>query len=83
MAITIYTTKICPYCDMAKTLLDRKKAEYRSIDVTNDQIAREKLIKKTNALRTVPQIFIHDQHIGGYDDLNTLNMQGKLDVLLK
>lgn len=83
MAIVIYTSDHCPYCIRAKQLLDAKKAKYQLINVTNDQAQRELLVEKSNGLRTVPQIFIDDQHIGGYDDLSRLSMQGKLDGLIQ
>lgn len=83
MAIVIYTTQTCPYCDQAKILLEIKKANYEIIDVTNDPEQRQELIIKTNGLRTVPQIFIDDQHIGGFDTLRKLDIQGKLDILIK
>lgn len=83
MAIVIYTSQHCPYCDRAKALLDRKKAQYQVIDVTNNQTEREKLIKKSNGMRTVPQIFIDDQHIGGFDDINKLDVQGKLNDMIR
>ena len=83
MAIVIYTSEHCPYCIRAKQLFEAKKARYQLIDVTNDQAQRQLLVEKSNGLRTVPQIFIDDQHIGGYDALSQLNMQGKLDDLIQ
>lgn len=83
MAIVIYTTQTCPYCDQAKRLLERKQAHYETVDVTNDHEQRQELIEKSNGLRTVPQIFIDDQHIGGFDALRKLDMQGKLDALIQ
>ena len=53
------------------------------MDVTNDHEQRQELIEKSNGLRTVPQIFIDDQHIGGFDALRKLDMQGKLDALIQ
>lgn len=80
--VEIYSTKTCPYCVKAKVLLDKKGAAYTEIDVTNDDQARMDLIKKANGIRTVPQIFIDDAHIGGCDDLYDLDRNGKLDPLL-
>ncbi len=80
--VEIYSTQTCPYCVKAKVLLDKKGAEYTEIDVTHDDQARMDLIKKANGMRTVPQIFIDDQHIGGCDDLYDLDKKGKLDPLL-
>lgn len=80
--VEIYSTKTCPYCVKAKVLLDKKGAAYQEIDVTDDDEARMELIKKANGMRTVPQIFIDDNHIGGCDDLYDLDKNGKLDPLL-
>ena len=68
---------------MAKQLLNNKKVKYKIIDVTNNKRLRKELISKSNGLKTVPQIFIDQKHIGGYDDLNTLNIQNKLDNIIK
>ena len=80
--IEIYTTKTCPYCPKAKNLLDMKGAHYTEIDVTGDDAARMALVEKANGMRTVPQIFINGQHIGGCDDLYALDEKGGLDPLL-
>jgi len=79
--IIIYTTKICPYCIMAKRLLDRKGARYTEINVDVLPGLREEMISKSKR-RTVPQIFIGDRHIGGFDDLYALDQQNLLDPLL-
>ena len=81
--IVIYTTNICPYCIRAKELLSRKNLPFKEINVTNDSNAREALVKKANGQRTVPQIFINDTHIGGHDDLVTLERSGKLDKMVQ
>ncbi len=80
--ILIYTTNICPYCIMAKRLLDKKGASYTEINVDTNAGMRNEMILKTKR-RTVPQIFIGDFHVGGYDDLYALDQQKKLDLLLK
>ncbi len=80
--IQIYTTQTCPYCVRAKNLLNKKDADFTEIDVTGDDAARESLLKKSNGMRTVPQIFINDKHIGGYDNLAELEQKGELDALL-
>ncbi len=80
--IEIYSSDHCPYCVKAKNLLDRKKIQYKEINVTNDDDARKKLVKIANGLRTVPQIFINDYHIGGCDDLYALDQKGALDNFL-
>ncbi|HQV80898.1 MAG TPA: glutaredoxin 3 [Agitococcus sp.] len=79
--VVIYTTRICPYCVRAKQLFQRKGINYEEIDVSLDNDLRIKLVERTKQ-RTVPQIFINDQHIGGCDDLYALERQGALDPLL-
>lgn len=79
--ILIYTTKICPYCVMAKRLLDKKGAAYTEINVDTQAGLREEMMRKTKR-RTVPQIYIGDLHVGGFDELYTLEQQKKLDALL-
>lgn len=80
--IVIYTTTVCPYCVRAKTLLQNKGASYQEVDVTDPE-ARNRMIEKAGGKRTVPQIFINGQHIGGCDDLYELDNKGELDKLLK
>ena len=79
--ILIYTTKICPYCVMAKRLLDKKGAAYTEINVDGQTALREEMMRKTKR-RTVPQIYIGDLHVGGFDELYALEQQNKLDSLL-
>ncbi|MDD1618287.1 MAG: glutaredoxin 3 [Methylococcaceae bacterium] len=79
--ILIYTTNICPYCVMAKRLLDKKGATYTEINVDNQTGLREEMMRKTKR-RTVPQIYIGDLHVGGFDELYALEQQKKLDALL-
>jgi glutaredoxin 3 len=80
--IIIYTTRICPYCIMAKRLLDKKGARYQEINVDADPGLREEMMIKTKR-RTVPQIFIGNRHIGGFDELYALDQQNQLDPLLE
>ena len=80
--VVIYTTQICPYCVRAKQLFQRKGVSYREIDVSFDQAERMALVARTKQ-RTVPQIFINDQHIGGCDDLYALERSGQLHPLLQ
>jgi glutaredoxin 3 len=75
--IIIYSTSYCPYCLRAKALLKRKGLSFTEIFVDEDDQKREEMITKTNRY-TVPQIFIDDQHVGGYDDLYALDLSGKL-----
>jgi glutaredoxin 3 len=79
--ILIYTTNICPYCIMAKRLLDKKGATYTEINVDSQTGLREEMMRKTNR-RTVPQIYIGELHVGGFDDLYALEQQKQLDTLL-
>ena len=76
--IEIYTTQVCGYCVLAKNLLDKNGLAYEEIDVTEDASRRDWLVE-TTGLRTVPQIFIDGQPIGGYDDLVVLDKSGDLD----
>lgn len=81
--VKVYTTPICPYCSNAKQLLKSKYVDYEEIGMHDISSAeRQELMKKTNNYRTVPQIFIGDAFIGGFDELNKLNQQGKLDDML-
>ncbi len=75
--ITIYTTRVCPYCVAAKRLLKERGATYREVDVTGDDAKRAWLVEVTGR-RTVPQIFFGDEAIGGYDDLAALDKAGLL-----
>ncbi|MBR9814201.1 glutaredoxin 3 [bacterium] len=80
-AVTIYTTKYCPYCVMAKRLLDSKAVAYDEVAVDSAPERRQEMMARS-ARRTVPQIFIGDTHVGGCDDLYALDAQGRLDALL-
>jgi glutaredoxin 3 len=80
--IEVYTKFLCPYCSRAKALLTSKGATYHEIDITMDASRRSEMIDRANGQTTVPQIFIDGTHIGGSDDLVTLDMSGKLDLLL-
>ncbi len=80
--VEIYTWKTCPYCIRAKSLLDQKGIEFIEYSIDGDQVAQSEMSKRASGRRSVPQIFINDQHIGGCDDIYALNSQGKLDALL-
>jgi len=80
--IRIYTTAICPYCVRAKRLLESKGATYQEIRVDQDAAQRDLMIEQSKGRQSVPQIFIGDYHVGGFDDLAELNMDGALDGLL-
>ena len=81
-SVTIYTTPICPYCTIAKQLLQRKAVVFDEIDVSRDGTARAALIAKSGGRQTVPQIWIGERHVGGCDDLYALDGAGQLDALL-
>lgn len=80
--ITIYSTPFCPYCAMAKRLLKAKGAKYDDIDLFSQPGRRSEMLERANGRHTVPQIFINETHVGGFDDLNALERAGKLDPLL-
>lgn len=81
--IEIYTWSTCPYCRRAKALLESKGVGYTEYDITGDDGARAKMVKRTGGPKSVPQIFVNDQHYGGCDDLHELDAQGKLDKILE
>lgn len=80
--IKIYTTRVCPYCVRAKSLFTKKGVAYEEVDVSDDAALRETMTQEAGGRRTVPQIFINGQHIGGCDDLYALDKAGGLDPLL-
>lgn len=80
--VEIYTTRSCPFCIAAKSLLDRKGIAYEETDVGADPSLRAAMTQRAGGRRTVPQIFIDGQGIGGCDDLHALDRAGKLDPLL-
>lgn len=80
--VIVYSKDSCPYCRMAKDLLSARKIAFEEIRIDLDDAKRDEMIKLSNR-RTVPQIFINGQSIGGYDDLAALVKSGKLDDLLK
>lgn len=81
MSITVYTKQFCPYCVMAKRLLVSKGANFTEIKVDSDQAMLKKMMADSGQ-RTVPQIWIGQTHVGGYDDLAELQQKGQLDALL-
>jgi len=81
--VTMYSTGVCPYCVMAERLLKAKGIEdIQKIRVDLDPQQRALMMEKTGR-RTVPQIYIGETHVGGFDDLNALERAGKLDELLQ
>ena len=81
-SVEIYTTPSCPYCHAAKRLLTKKGVAFTEIDVSRDTALRNAMTARANGGRTVPQIFIGGQHVGGSDDLHALDHAGRLDPLL-
>jgi glutaredoxin 3 len=81
--VEIYTWSMCPFCIRAKALLVKKGVEFSEYCIDGDNEAREKMAERANGRRSLPQIFINDQHIGGCDDLYALDRQGRLDNILQ
>ena len=81
--VTIYSTLMCPYCSAAKKLLSRKGVKYDEVDVTFAPGKRSDMMKRAGGRRSVPQIFIGDDHVGGCDELHALDQAGKLDPMLQ
>ncbi|HET8882463.1 MAG TPA: glutaredoxin 3 [Solimonas sp.] len=80
--VLMYTTRFCPYCVMAKRLLNIKGAAVEEVRIDEDVVRRDEMMRITGR-RTVPQIFVGDTHVGGCDDLQALDRAGKLDALLQ
>ncbi|MBF2079359.1 MAG: glutaredoxin 3 [Synechococcales cyanobacterium T60_A2020_003] len=80
--VEIYTWSMCPFCVRAKALLSKKGIEFTEYCIDGDEAARATMAKRANGRRSLPQIFIDEQHIGGCDDLYALESQGRLDSLL-
>ncbi len=80
--VEIYTTSVCPFCIRAKALLDKKNVSYTETDVMADPAKRTEMLKRSEGRKTVPQIFINNEGIGGCDDLYALEQKGALDALL-
>lgn len=80
-AVTLYTTRYCPYCLRAKYLLDQKGVAYREIAVDGNVELRSEM-ERLSGQHTVPQIWVGEQHVGGCDELWALERRGELDTLL-
>ena len=80
--VEIYTTPICGFCRMAKSLLDKKGVSYTEIDVMMNPSKKSEMVSRAYGGRSVPQIFIDDAHVGGCDDLYDLERAGRLDGML-
>ncbi|MBT2144691.1 MULTISPECIES: glutaredoxin 3 [unclassified Rhodanobacter] len=81
--IEVYSTAVCPYCVAAKNLLKSKGLEWTEVRVDTDAAQRDAMLARSGGRRTVPQIFINDRHVGGYDDLVAADRNGKLAELLE
>ena len=80
--VIIYMGPMCGYCDAAKRLLNKKNIPFKEINIALEENKMEEMLKKSNGMKTIPQIFIEDKHIGGYDELRALENKGELDKLL-
>ena len=81
-SITVYMGPMCSYCVAAKRLLNKKNIPYKEINIVLEEDKMEEMLKKSNGMKTIPQIFIEDHHIGGYDELRALENKGELDKLI-
>jgi glutaredoxin 3 len=80
--IVMYSTHVCAYCDRARQLFARKGVSITEIKVDDDPEQRNIMLKRSGGRRTVPQIFIGERHIGGFDEMAALDRKGELDALL-
>ncbi|MEP7185594.1 MAG: glutaredoxin 3 [Rhodanobacter sp.] len=80
--IEVYSTAVCPYCVAAKNLLKSKGLEWTEVRIDTDATGREAMLARSGGRRSVPQIFINDQHVGGFDELVAADRSGKLAELL-
>ncbi len=81
-SVTIYTTPFCGYCMAAKRLLAAKGVAFAEIDVADDAVRRAEMTQRSQGGRTVPQIFVGDTHVGGFDEMSALDRAGRLEPLL-
>ena len=81
--VVIYTGDLCVHCDWAIDLLNRKNIKFTEYNISADSEKREEMLKRSNGAKTIPQIFIDDYHVGGNDELQALEREGKLDDILK
>lgn len=80
--ITLYSTAICPYCVAAKNFLKSKGLQWQEVRIDTDPVQRERMQQRTRRT-SVPQIFVGDTHVGGYDDMMALHRAGKFEPLLQ
>jgi glutaredoxin 3 len=81
--IEVYSTAVCPSCVSAKNLLKAKGLEWTDVRIDTDAAQRDAMLTRSGGRRTVPQIFVNDQHVGGFDDLVAADRSGKLAQLLE
>lgn len=81
--IEVYATAVCPYCVAAKNLLKSRGLEWVEVRIDTDAAERDAMLARSGGRRTVPQVFVNDQHVGGYDDLVAADRSGKLAQLLE
>ena len=80
--VVIYTGDLCIHCEWAIDLLKRKNIQFTEYNIAKDEAKREEMFKKSNGAKTIPQIFIGEHHVGGNDELQALESEGKLNSLL-
>ena len=80
--IDIYTSSLCPYCHRAKELLRAKGITFNEFNIDGNSKLSAEVVERSGGMRTVPQIFVENHHVGGYDDLKFLEQKGELDLLL-
>ena len=80
--VVMYSSMFCPYCSMTKRLLESKGSAYEEISVDLENALRAEMMARANGRHTVPQIFVGEHHVGGFDDLYALEQAGELDPLL-
>ena len=81
--VVIYSGPMCNYCSAAKHLLSKKRVDYIEFDIATDPAKMQEMQKRTRGARTIPQIFIGETYVGGYDELKALEVAGKLNSLLE
>lgn len=79
--VVVYTKNICGYCVAAKSLLREKGVAFREVNVSDNPAELTRMVERTKR-RTLPQIFVGERHVGGFDDLAALNASGQLEVVL-
>jgi len=81
--VTIYTKPYCGFCHAAKRLFEHKGVAFTEIDISGQPELRREMIQKAGGRSTVPQIWIGETHVGGFDDIDDLEMRGRLDMMLE